>query len=301
MNAPAADRKINPETGICFFRVPHPTSLTAFLSQANFEPLMPATDAAVREWLDYGCVYLNGQRLRQDIELSQDQILRVHTRRKSYWRERQPLKGLIVEETEDFLVLDKPGGLPTHPTLDNFRDNAKFVLEQELGQPMYITHRLDIPTQGLLLVAKTPEAQRRLNREFSKGRVEKFYRSLNEGLIAPGRLTHAMDPESRVPKTVVRGEFEGWWTLQTEVLRSGAHGKHFWHELKLLTGKTHQIRAQMAECKAPVLDDYTYGAEKNLTSVERIALECFRLSFTLRSRTFAISRPHSIIPAALCP
>jgi 23S rRNA pseudouridine1911/1915/1917 synthase len=292
--------KINSQTGICFFKVPGPIMLADFLMRADYAPLAVPNDDIVRDWLDYGCVYLNGQRLRHDVELAQDQVLRVHTRRKSYWQERQSLKPLIVEETDDFLVLNKPGGLPTHPTLDNFRDNAKFLLEQELGRPVYITHRLDIPTQGLLLIAKTPEAQRQLNREFSKGRVEKIYRSLNENLVAPGLLTHAMDPESRVPKVVVRGEFAGWWTLKTEVLRAGAHGKNFWHEMRLLTGKTHQIRAQMADCKAPILGDFTYGAEKDTTSLERIALECFRLAFTLRSRTFAISRPQSIIPA-LCP
>jgi 23S rRNA pseudouridine1911/1915/1917 synthase len=199
-----------------------------------------------------------------------------------------------VENNDDFLVLDKPAGLPTHPTLDNYRENAKVILETELAIPLYTTHRLDVPTQGLLIIAKSPEAQRQFNRSFSLARVEKIYRSLNEGRVANGVHTHFMNPESRVPKIIQAEENTEWWRCQLEVLRSAECEEGFAHEVKLMTGKTHQIRAQMSFLGAPIVGDGVYGAEKK-TASERIALECFRLSFTFRSRTFAISRPKSLV------
>lgn len=288
-------KQIHSDTGICFFKVAEPMDLSDFLKQADYSPLSVDPQASViDEWLDYGCVYIDGRRQRQNVPLLSEQVIRLHTRRKRYWQAKTPLADFIVENNEEFLVLDKPAGLPTHPTLDNFRDNAKVLLEKELQIPLYTTHRLDIPTEGLLIIAKTPGAQRVLNRGFSLGRVEKTYRSINEAEAPLGLHTHYMDPEGRAPRVVQREENTAWWRCQLEILRSGKCTDGNWHEIRLLTGKTHQIRAQMSLMGAPVLGDTMYGGEKK-TFHERIALECYKLSFTFRSGTFAISRPKSIV------
>lgn len=290
-------KSINPETGICFFRIDESICLDEFLlHHADFSPLDVRLDEnTLKEWLHYGSIYVNGVRHREPLLLKSEDVIRVHTRRKSYltgvkFRER------IVEENDDFLVLDKPGGLPTHPTLDNFIDNAKVGLEQELGIPILTTHRLDVPTEGLLIFAKNLKAQQILNREFSLGRVEKIYRSHNPRAVTLGTHVHYMDPESRVPKIVSHDEHPNWWRLELEVLKVGEVENHHWHEIKLLTGKTHQIRAQFAYLGSPVLGDWAYaGGSRNPATAERIALECFRLAFAFRSRTFAIHRPQSIV------
>src|SRR5665213_694201 len=233
-------KQIYPETGICFFRIQHKIPLIEFLLCAEFSPLpVASSQPLIEEWLDYGCVYVNGKRQRQDLMLEPDQIIRLHTRRKRYWQSQGTLKEHIVEDNEEFLVLDKPGGLPTHPTLDNFRDNAKVLLEEELKTTLYTTHRLDIPTQGLLIIAKTPDAQRLLNKMFSLSRVNKIYRSINQAPVRLGLHTHFMNPESRVPKQVQLDEVPDWYRCQMEVLRAGKATDGYWHEMKLLTGKTH--------------------------------------------------------------
>ena len=245
-----------------------------------------------------GSIYLDGKRLRENIQLKPEQVLRVHTRRKRYWHEAE-LKNRIVEDHDEFLVLDKPGGLPTHPTLDNFRENAKVMLEEELKIPLFTTHRLDVPTQGLLIIAKSADAQRLLNKNFSLGRVEKWYRSINEGQVPLGLYTHFINPETRVPRTIQNEEVQSWWRVQLEVERHGKSPEGFWHEMKLLTGKTHQIRAQMSFMGAPILGDTVYGARETPTSLERIALECFKLSFRFRSSLITVSRPQSIVAPEL--
>lgn len=291
-------RQISPETGICFFRVHEPIALSEFLRGRDFSPLNISPDeSAIAEWFDYGCIYVNGKRQRDDIDLQREQVVRLHTRRKRYAENVKEIRPRIVFDESEFLVLDKPAGLPTHPTLDNFRDNAKFRLESELGVPLFTTHRLDVPTAGLLLFAKTPEAQRVLNKSFSLGRVEKIYRCLNAKSAPLGLHTHFINPDERVPRPIQAAEVPGWWRVQMEILKRAEHPRGYWHEIKLLTGKTHQIRTQMAFLGAPILGDSIYGGESggDKTSLERIALECLRLSFTFRSRTFAIDRPRSLI------
>ncbi len=270
--------------------------LADFLLSADYSPLgVKNHNSALQEWFHYGCIYVNGVRRRESVPLNSEDVIRVHTRRKHFLTG-VCLRERIVEETEDFLVLDKPGGLPTHPTLDNFIDNAKVGLEHELKIPIYTTHRLDVPTEGLLLFAKNAQAQKSLNREFSLGRVEKIYRSLNKNSVALGKHLHYMDPESRVPKKMDVNENPSWWRCELEVLKRGRMNDHYWHEIRLLTGKTHQIRAQFSLLGAPVIGDWAYsGGTRNPAAVERIALECLRLAFAFRSRTFAISRPQSIV------
>ncbi len=288
-------KQINCETGICFFRVEIPTDLKGFLLGADFAPLTPdLSQDLIQEWLEFGCIYVDGRRQRENIDLLPNQLIRLHTRHKRYLNPGPALTQAIVLDDPEFVVLDKPAGLPTHPTLDNFIENAKVLLERQLGIPLYTTHRLDIPTQGLLIMAKTPDAQRIINRAFSRGRVTKIYRSLNESLVSPGLYTHYIDPETRVPRMISLDEHADWWKVQLRVERSGSSPDGYWHEMTLLTGKTHQIRAQMAALGAPVIGDVTYGAERKFAH-ERIALECFQLSFTHRSRTVAITRPESIV------
>lgn len=286
-------RQIAPQTGICFFRAEASTTLHDLLLQADYEPLqIPISSQLIHEWLERGCVYLEGRRQREDLILKAGHVVRLHTRPKSY-RRPERLRDAIVLDEEEFLVVDKPSGLPTHPTLDNFHDNAKVMLEAELGRTLYTTHRLDVPTEGLLIVAKTADAQRLFNKMFSKSRVGKVYRSRNQAQVPLGLHTHYMDPESRVPKVVSAQENEAWWKCQLNVDSSIAAGPEFVHQITLLTGKTHQIRAQMSALGAPIVGDITYGA-KHALGFDRIILECYRLTFTFRSRTFTVTRPQSI-------
>src|SRR6185437_15471250 len=115
-------KAIAAETGICHFRVGEPCSLSQFLWRLNFAPLEIQPD--LPKWFEYGCVYVDGRRQCEDMTLAEGQIVRVHTRPKSYARPSVSLKTLLVEDNADFLVFDKPAGLPTHPTLDNFVENA---------------------------------------------------------------------------------------------------------------------------------------------------------------------------------
>lgn len=296
MTAPI-DRQFNPATGIGFYRVTAQAALLEVLA-----PFYSSSD--IRHWLDFGAIYVDGRRERTNVTLAPDQIVRVHTRPKRFTWPPGPLLSRVVHTDNDFLVLDKPGGLPTHPTLDNFHENAKVQLERELGQTLFTTHRLDVPTQGLLIFARTAEAQRALNKAFAKGHVHKTYRARLGGAVAPGEYVHFMDAKSRVPKVVHEEAMPGWWECRLRVdsawpLAGGDTGV----EIQLLTGRTHQIRAQMAALGGPIVGDRVYGGRVLVDGkkqvVERIELECLQLSFRFRSTTFRLTRRQSIVPSSI--
>ncbi len=257
-------KQVREDTGIVHLRVPPGANLhvTDFLLAADLSPLPLKPDARlIGEWLRYGSVYVEGKRLRTNETLKPDQILRLHTRRKTYVTEIPKLRERIVFENDDLLVLDKPSGLPTHATLDNFIENAAYLLAQELSAPVYVTHRLDVATHGLLILAKSPKAQAAINKQFAKRQVEKIYRAQISKAVPEGLLVHHMDPASRVPKVMSAQAVPGWWECRLEILACTKNGDgSFNADINLLTGKTHQIRAQLAALVAPVNGDVAYGS-----------------------------------------
>ncbi|MGE0528701.1 MAG: pseudouridine synthase family protein [Bdellovibrionales bacterium] len=310
-------KRINENTGICHLRVaeghaasgtsgdPGPIKLSEFVRRADLHPLSIEPCAfQVDEWMHWGCVYVDGQRTREDRWITPGQIVRLHTRPKRYHWTHGPLRDRVVFANEEILVLDKPAGLPTHPTLDNYLENAKVQLEKELEQPVFVTHRLDVATQGLLILAKTRAAQTLINKAFARNHVEKVYHAITSRPVPEGLYVHYINPQGRVPREISSSFHPGWWECRLEVEESGKAGlaERYWQRIRLLTGKTHQIRAQFAALNAPVVGDALYGgrgadeAPGDSTFVPLfLHLECFRLTFLFRSETLRVRRPQSFI------
>jgi 23S rRNA-/tRNA-specific pseudouridylate synthase len=276
-------KQIRLETGVCHFRVPAAQSLRQFLEQADLSELRESLQGDASDWLYTGAVYVDGQRVREDIPLPENAIVRLHTRRKRYVTE--PLRDRIVFQNKDFVVLDKPAGMPTHATLDNFVENAKFLLERELGVPLFTTHRLDIPTEGLLVLAKTPPAQKLINRLFAQGWVEKIYFATTGRDVGVGEYTHYIEPTVLAPRPISITKTEGWWECRL-IVEEVLPGHR--HRVRLLTGKTHQIRAQFAALGAPLNGDSLYGGSSD---TEKLGLECAQLSFRFQAEAFCFTRP----------
>lgn len=275
-------RQIRVETGICHLRVDRESDLTDFIETVDLSPLAIEKQTAL--WLDRGCIYVDGKRQRTNVRLSPDQVLRLHTRPKTYRRRFHRLSDHILFDHDDFLILDKPAGLPTHATLDNYRDNAKFILEEELGKTLFTTHRLDIPTRGLLVIAKSPAAQTRINTLFANGRVTKRYLATAQTLISPARYDHYMDRDGRAPRKMGPDPREGWWICSMEIEAAVEVDDFYRHQIRLFTGRTHQIRAQMAHLGAPLIGDSLYGSP--IPQDDEIGLECWELGFRYLNQDF---------------
>ncbi|WP_413557487.1 RluA family pseudouridine synthase [Bdellovibrio sp. HCB209] len=230
--------------------------------------------------LHLGSIYLNHRRILENISVSQGDYLRVHTKPRRFPKGNVDFTKRIVFQNEHFVVVNKVSGIPVHGSVDNIRENLQAYTEEDLNQQLYVTHRLDVPTNGLIVYAKTVEFQSAFNKLLIAREIKKIYRALIEG-EAPAQkiLTHYMEPSPRAPKVVSHEKKENWQECVLEILETNKHDTHTELKIHLHTGRTHQIRAQLGYEKSPIIGDHTYGAKKRWDE-ERIELTACELEFT---------------------
>lgn len=170
----------------------------------------------------------------------------------------------ILFRDEQLLAIDKPAGLPAHPTVagrNNALDQVTARLREEgRTTPPILLHRLDADTSGVLLFALTPEANRALYRQFVEHGIEKVYLALVVG--APPE-TFAV---SNHLKAGVRGRTvavsSGGQPALTEFRTLQRHAGFALVEARPRTGRTHQIRAHLAGLGHPLLGDSLYDGPR---------------------------------------
>lgn len=282
------------------------SSLVDFVSKQILREDAPLT---ALELIELGAVYVNDERcLGPSRALAAGDRVRIHTRPRRY-PQPHDLLSRIVSEDADVLVVDKPAGLPVHALVDNIKENLISYLEDLRGGTLFITHRLDVETSGLVLLAKSPEAQARLNRAFAEGTVKRTYAAYVLQAVPLGSHVHYMEPSPKAPKHVEITARDGWARCSLEVLCceefSGAtsalsEGRTTWSlvepssggavsvdrfyrvEIVLQTGRPQQIRAQLSALGAPIIGDTAYGSP--IRAIDResartaVALRAIRVS-----------------------
>ena len=232
------------------------------------------TRTQVQTLIREGQVTVDGAAVKAGVKLKGGERIVVHVPKPaedaSVAPEQIPLN--VVYEDDDLAVIDKPAGLVVHPGAGNASGtlvNAILARWSQIGEMNYhpqrrgIVHRLDKDTSGLILVAKTAPALHRLMGQFQKRTVEKVYIALLERApkTATGRIDAPIgrDPANRRKRTVLR---EGRPAVsEFTVIEGFADGKAL-VQVKLLTGRTHQIRAHMAFIGCPIVGDALYGFRK---------------------------------------
>ena len=194
----------------------------------------------------------------------------------------------VVYEDEYLLVINKPSGLVVHPAPGNWEhtlvnglvyrypDMRKLLDRMRPG----IVHRLDSPTSGLMIIARTQEMTLALRNMFTERKVNKTYLALAHGTpekhegILSGPI--ARDPNVPMKMAVVDG---GRPSLTGYRVLWSMRG-HSLVECKLYTGRTHQIRVHMSTLGCPLVGDTMYGAERYGDEFTgRIYLHSWRLEF----------------------
>lgn len=207
--------------------------------------------------------------------------------------ERIPLN--ILYEDEALMVIDKPAGMVVHPAAGNYTGTvvnallgrSREIAEEfeETGDPSRpgIVHRLDKDTSGCLLVAKSARAMDRLCRMFAERKVTKTYAAI----VAPCPKVAAAEirtqigrhPVNRKKMAVVqRGGKEA--LTRFTVLRKGRIGSvsAALLQVRILTGRTHQIRVHMSYYGSPVIGDAVYGGNGRIPAPRQM-LHAWKVSF----------------------
>lgn len=229
--------------------------------------------------LNLGAVYVNNIRQTHDENITENQLFRVHTKPRRYncnleW------SSFIVFENEDFVVINKPSGIPSHPSVDNVIENSLTQTSLVRKQQLYITHRLDTLTEGLIVYAKNTQFVKSFNKQLQEQSIEKKYVALVETTHQlPNKVIHYMEPSPRAPKNVSPNFAEGWLFCELEILdQKKVSSDLSWVKINLLTGRTHQIRSQLSSLQAPILGDKLYGSKLKYHE-NAIALRAFELEF----------------------
>lgn len=273
-------------------------------------------EARALELIHLGSIYVNEKRIKNsypqsDVEHTALKIgdhLRVHLQPRRFNTSVFVYSKIIIFEHADFIIINKPSGLPVPPTVDNAIENLVHLLSVERNEQIHVTHRLDIPTSGLMFFARNKDVQSKFNKLLLERKVKKYYRAFVSNKYSndtpyesyPKVLTHYMQPSPRAPKNVSLKSEAGWLECRLKILSHITHTKFTELNIELLTGRPHQIRAQLSSVGYPILGDKMYGGEPlspNTTSGEPLSLnstsgEPFpenKLAETLPQNTDAIS------------
>ena len=188
-----------------------------------------------------------------------------------------PFDRLTTLHADDWVVVcDKPSGLLSVPGRGPEKAVCANSILSERHGPVFTVHRLDMDTSGLMVFARTKEAQKTLSRAFEKRAVKKSYEALVTGhpsqksgtinaaiaRFSLNRPLRHLDPDGREAIT-------HWRVLETDQTHSRV-------ALNPVTGRSHQLRLHMASLGHPILGDVFYG---DPDSHDRLCLHAKRLSF----------------------
>ncbi len=166
----------------------------------------------------------------------------------------------VVFEDEDILVLNKPSGLLVLPDrYDSTLPNLFDLLNDRYGR-IFVVHRIDKETSGLIVFAKSEEPHRSLNRQFEGRTTSKIYRAICVGESAEegGEIDSPISesPGKRGKMKIAPGEGKEASTLYRVIERFAGYTVV---EAQPKTGRTHQIRVHLSSINLPILGDSLYG------------------------------------------
>lgn len=196
----------------------------------------------------------------------------------------------VLYEDNHLIFVNKPHGWLVHgdKTQDaTLGDWIKDYLKVKYNKPgevfLGIVHRLDRPVGGVMVFARTSKSLVRMNKIFSSREVTKEYIALTERAIEPEEgvmknwlFKNTNSNQVEVADTPIN---ENYKYAESQYWLSGMYKKFYLMKLQPFTGRSHQLRVQLANKACPIVGDLKYGAKQKCID-GNIALKCERLSFT---------------------
>ena len=192
----------------------------------------------------------------------------------------------VLYEDNHIIVAIKPAGVLSQSDGSSAPDMLtilKAYIKEEYSKPgevyLGLLHRLDRPVSGVMVFARTSKAASRLSEQIRTRKVEKIYRCIVNGVLeGEGRLENFISKdENKNIVTVIDKEKPGFKASYLDYKALVSKDGLTMVEVKLGTGRSHQIRAQMAHSGYPLIGDQKYGDKDK--RCKDIALEAYKLSF----------------------
>jgi 23S rRNA pseudouridine1911/1915/1917 synthase len=255
----------------------------------------------LQQWIKSGELTVDENRKKAKDKLYGGELLEVKARLVVLdEHEPQQVDFELVHEDDHLLVVNKPVGLVTHPAPGN-RDRTLLngllyrFPELELIPRAGIVHRLDKDTSGLMVVARTLASQNHLVNQLQLRSVTRLYEAIVYGVILHSSTIE--QPIGRHPanrkKMAIRPDGKEAIT-HYRVIR--AYRQHTHLEIKLETGRTHQIRVHMASLRHPLVGDPAYGGTVRIPSKGSAQLKALVSAFgrqALHARQLVLDHPYS--------
>ena len=246
-------------------------------------PLLP--ESLLQKYIRLKRIKRNGKGAKRDVRLVEGDVLQLYINDEFFERPTEQNAWLkiatprldIVYEDENILLADKKPGVLCHSagewSWDTLISNIQAYLRQtgqwdpkaENAFTPALCNRIDRNTGGIVIAAKNAEALRILNEKIRDREIEKFYLCAVSGRPRPasGRLENYLFKDAKKNQVFIKDKPEpGCKTAVTEYRVLCSKGQLSLVECRLLTGRTHQIRAQMAHAGWPLLGDGKYGRER---------------------------------------
>jgi 23S rRNA pseudouridine1911/1915/1917 synthase len=215
---------------------------------------------------------LDGRPIRANARVAAEQLIALW--RPPWDEEEVPTDIPILYCDEHIIVIDKPAGLPVHPSARYYRNTVIKILERSFPSPhLVLVHRLDRDTSGVLVLARTPEADRKIKAQLeARAGVEKSYLAISWNV--PTELMQRVavplerDPTARM-RVLMRVAEPGTGleaATRVEIIEKRRRGARQYALLRcdLETGRQHQIRVHLKSIGCPVVGDKLYGPDSEL-------------------------------------
>lgn len=185
-----------------------------------------------------------------------------------------PLDYTVLYEDDALFVIDKPSGLPMHPTATYHKHTLSYVLKEQYGDdPPRISHRLDRETSGVVVCTKGLEAERVMKGQFERHQIQKTYLAVVRGRVVSdeGRIELSMASVTEGLHLLMEiCEPPRGLVAETHYIVRQRYRDRTLLELHPRTGRQHQLRVHLSAIGHPIVGDKLYGPEREAPFLEII-------------------------------